>query len=69
MHDTREHLETEFMSEIWPWLVSKQFIFELNWAKSARIMQKSTQWSVHSGLWPVMEHSVSLTFKKPAHGT
>jgi hypothetical protein len=56
MRDAREHLETEFMSEIWPWLVSKLFIFELNWAKLARIMWKPTQWSVHSGLWPVTKH-------------
>jgi hypothetical protein len=45
----------------------KMFIFELNWVKSARIMQKSTQWGVHSGPWPVMKHSIQCLWPVTAH--
>jgi hypothetical protein len=56
MCDTCEHLETKFTGKIWLWLIPKLFVFKLNWVKSAWIMQKSTQWSVHSGPWPMMKH-------------
>ena len=56
MCDACEHLETKFTGKIWLWPVPNLFIFELNWVKLAWIMQKSTQWSVHSSPWPLMKH-------------